>query len=93
MMWFLTALPSLYARVKLDRSFPALSRYEFEATPEIILVGSSMTFRLYEGYFLKTRLRNIAIGGGSPLNGLAIIASYGDVPRLILVEQTFFLGL
>jgi hypothetical protein len=84
--WFVAMFPSLYARVKLDRSFPALSRYEFERTPEIALAGSSMTFRIKEGYFLKTRPRNIAIGGGSPLTGLAIIASYPTVPRLILVE-------
>jgi hypothetical protein len=84
-VWFLTNLPALYARVKLDRSFPALSRYEFEPTPNIVLVGSSMTFRLYEGYF-RTPLRNLAISGGSSLTGLAIIANYQSLPRLILVE-------
>jgi len=83
--WFFLELPALYARVKLDRSFPALSRYEFEPTPEVVLVGSSMTYRLYEGYF-QERLRNLAIGGGSPLTGLAIVASYQSIPRLILVE-------
>ena len=86
MAWLLATLPSLYARVKLDRSFPALSRYEFESTPDVALVGSSMTFRLFEGYFLQSRPRNIAIGGGSALTGLAIIASYQKLPRLILVE-------
>ena len=84
--YFLTNLPELYARVKLDRSFPALSRYEFESTPDIAIVGSSMTFRLYEGYFSQPRLRNLSISGGSPLTGLAIIASYESLPRLILVE-------
>jgi hypothetical protein len=78
-------LPGFYARVKMDRSFPALSRYEFEQTPDVALVGSSMTFRLYEGYF-KTPVRNLAIGGGSPLTGLAIIASYKSLPHTILVE-------
>jgi hypothetical protein len=84
-VYFLVNIPSLYARVKLDRSFPALSRYEFERTPDIVLVGSSMTYRLYEGYF-RTPLRNIAIGGGSPITGLAIVASYQSLPRLIVVE-------
>jgi hypothetical protein len=84
--WLFVTLPLLYARVKLDRSFPALSRYEFEMTPDVALVGSSITFRLFEGYFLKTRPRNIAIGGGSALTGLAIIASYQKLPRLIFVE-------
>ena len=83
--YFAVNLPALYARVKLDRSFPALSRYVFEPTPEIVLVGSSMTYRLYENYF-STPVRNLAIGGGSPLTGLAIIASYEHLPRTILVE-------
>jgi hypothetical protein len=76
---------SLYARVYDDRRFPALSRYEFEPTPDIALIGSSMTFRIYEGYF-RTRLRNISVSGGSPLTGLAILASYPSLPRVVLVE-------
>ena len=52
---------------------------------DIALVGSSMTFRIYEGYF-KTRLRNVSISGGSPLTGLAILASYPSVPHVVLVE-------
>jgi hypothetical protein len=77
---------SLYARVYDDRRFPALSRYALEPTPDIVLVGSSMTFRLYEGYF-RTKLRNISISGGSPLTGLAILASYPSLPRVAFVEM------
>ncbi|MFZ2155594.1 MAG: hypothetical protein WAV72_05670 [Bradyrhizobium sp.] len=44
-----------------------------------------MTFRLFEGYF-NTSLRNLSIGGGSPLTGLSIISSYRSLPRIILVE-------
>jgi hypothetical protein len=84
-IWFLANLPALYARVKLDRSYPTLSRYEFEPTPDVVLVGSSMTFRLFEGYF-RAPVRNLAISGGSPLTGLAIIASYSSLPREIFVE-------
>ena len=75
----------LYQRVYDDRRFPALSRYALEPTPEVALVGSSMISRVYEGYF-QTRLRNVAIGGGSPITGLAIIASYPALPRIIVVE-------
>jgi hypothetical protein len=75
----------LYARVYEDRRFPALSRYALEPTPNIVLVGSSMTSRLYEDYF-KTSLRNIATSGGSPLTGLAIVASYPSLPHVVLVE-------
>ena len=77
---------SLYARVYDDRRFPALSRYALEPTPDIALVGSSMTARLYEGYF-NTRLRNISTSGGSPLTGLAILASYPSLPRVAFVEM------
>jgi hypothetical protein len=75
----------LYAQVYLDRRFPALSRYALERTPDVALVGSSMTFRIYERYF-QTPLRNLAISGGSPLTGLAILASYPTLPHVILVE-------
>jgi hypothetical protein len=75
----------LYAQVYLDRRFPALSRYALERTPGVALVGSSMTFRIYERYF-KTPLRNISISGGSPLTGLAVLASYPTLPHVVLVE-------
>jgi hypothetical protein len=64
MAWFLANLPSLYARIKLDRSLPTLSRYALEKIPNVILVGSSMTFRIKEEYFAKVPVRNIAISGG-----------------------------
>ncbi len=85
LIYFASNSFSLYERVKLDRSFPPLSRYAFERTPQVVLVGSSMSFRLYEGYF-KTPLRNLSIGGGSPATGLSIISSYSSLPKIILVE-------
>ena len=85
LIYFALNFSSLYERVKLDRSFPALSRYAFEGTPQIVLLGSSMSFRLFEGYF-KTPLRNLSIGGGSPATGLSIISSYRSLPKIILVE-------
>jgi hypothetical protein len=39
-----------------------------------------------EDYFLKVPVRNIAISGGSPLTGLAIVASYDSIPHLAMVE-------
>ena len=85
LIYFVVNARSLYERVRLDRSFPALSRYVFERTPDIAIVGSSMSFRLYEGYF-DTPLRNLSIGGGSSATSLAIIASFRSVPPIILVE-------
>ena len=85
LIYFGMSLGSLYERVRLDRSFPALSRYAFERTPNIAIVGSSMSFRIYEGYF-DTPLRNLSIGGGSAATGLAIISSFRQIPPIILVE-------
>ena len=85
LIYFGINVRSLYERVRLDRSFPALSRYAFERTPNIAIVGSSMSFRIYEGYF-DTALRNLSIGGGSSSTGLAIVSSFRQVPPIILVE-------
>lgn len=76
-------LPSLNAA---DEAGPTLSRYQLEDTPDIVLVGSSLTFRLLEDYFRPLRVRNLAIPGDSALTGLEIIASYPRVPQLVLIE-------
>jgi hypothetical protein len=49
-------------------------------------VGSSLTFRLSETYFASPNLRNLALAGGSPVTGLAIVAHQPHPPKLILVE-------
>ena len=69
-----------------DGTLITLSRYLREPVPDIVLVGSSITFRLKEEYFATPRLRNLALAGGSPVTGLEIIANQPRLPRLILVE-------
>jgi hypothetical protein len=64
----------------------ALDRYAKDQSAAIVLIGSSMTVRLREEFFAEHDLRNLAIGGGSALSGLAIIASYPKLPALILIE-------
>jgi hypothetical protein len=54
--------------------------------PEIVLVGSSITFRLKEEYFATRGLRNLALAGGSPVTGLEIVADQPRLPQYILVE-------
>jgi hypothetical protein len=63
-----------------------LNRYAQEPIPDVVLVGSSVTFRLSEPYFSTPRLRNLAIAGGSPMTGLAIVVARSQLPKLILVE-------
>jgi hypothetical protein len=63
-----------------------LSRYLREPVPDIVLAGSSITFRLKEEYFATRGLRNLALAGGSPVTGLEIVANQPRVPGIILVE-------
>ena len=57
-----------------------------EPMPDIVLVGSSLTFRLKEEYFATRGLRNLALAGGSPVTGLEIVANQPRLPQYILVE-------
>jgi hypothetical protein len=63
-----------------------LNRYAKEPVPDVVLVGSSLTFRLKEEYFVTPRVRNLALAGGSPVTGLEIVANQPRLPRLILIE-------
>src|SRR3954451_4102023 len=69
-----------------DGTLITLSRYLREPVPDVVLVGSSITFRLKEEYFTARGLRNLALGGGSPVTGLEIVANQPRLPAVILVE-------
>ncbi len=69
-----------------DGTLITLSRYLREPVPDIVLVGSSITFRLKEEYFATPRLRNLALAGGSPVTALEIVANQPRLPAIILVE-------
>jgi hypothetical protein len=83
--WFGSGLqlPSTTTR---DGTLITLNRYVREPTPDVVLVGSSLTFRLKEEYFATPRLRNLALAGGSPVTGLEIVASQSRLPGVVLVE-------
>jgi hypothetical protein len=69
-----------------DGTLITLSRYLREPVPDIVLLGSSITFRLKEEYFATRGLRNLALAGGSPVTGLEIVANQPRLPPFILVE-------
>jgi hypothetical protein len=70
----------------MDGTLITLSRYLREPVPDIVLVGSSIAFRLKEEYFATPGLRNLALAGGSPVTGLEIVANQRRLPGVILVE-------
>ena len=76
-------LPSTTTR---DGTLITLNRYVREPVPDVVLVGSSLTFRLKEEYFATPRLRNLALAGGSPVTALEIVADQPRLPKIILVE-------
>jgi hypothetical protein len=69
-----------------DGTLITLSRYLREPVPDIVLVGSSIAFRIKEEYFATRGLRNLALAGGSPVTGLEIVANQPRLPAIILVE-------
>jgi hypothetical protein len=76
----------LPATTTRDGTLITLNRYAREPIPDIVLVGSSLTFRLKEEYFVTPRLRNLALAGGSPVTGLEIVANQPRLPRVVLIE-------
>ncbi len=83
--WFGNGLqqPSTTTR---DGTLITLNRYVKEPIPDAVLVGSSLTFRLEEDYFVTPRVRNLALAGGSPVTGLEIVVNQPRLPRIVLVE-------
>lgn len=67
-------------------SLISLNRYVREPTPDIVLVGSSVAWRLKEEYFSPPRVRNLSLAGGSPLTGLEIVANRPNSPKIVLIE-------
>jgi hypothetical protein len=66
----------------------ALNRYVSESAPEVVLLGSSLTARIRDDYFDNLNVRNLAIGGGSPLTGLRfLLLNRKKLPKTILVES------
>src|SRR4051794_33069844 len=69
-----------------DGSLITLNRFVGEQTPSLVLVGSSITWRLKEEYFLRPGVRNLALAGGSPVTGLEIVARQSRLPNTVLIE-------
>ncbi|SFO48633.1 hypothetical protein SAMN05216330_103230 [Bradyrhizobium sp. Ghvi] len=69
-----------------DGTIITLNRYLSEPVPDLVLVGSSVAWRLKENYFSRPRVRNLALAGGSPATSLGIIARQTSLPKIVLIE-------
>jgi hypothetical protein len=87
--WIGTRLQQPAATTR-DGSLVTLNRYVQEPTPELVLVGSSVAWRLKEEYFalggVPGGVRNLALAGGSPVTGLEIVARQRRLPKIVLIE-------
>jgi hypothetical protein len=69
-----------------------LNHYFQSPTPTIALAGSSLTERLKESYFERRDIRNLGLGGGSPLTGLTVLAeTTRKRPPIIAIETNIML--
>jgi hypothetical protein len=70
-----------------EQQVVVLERYFRLPALDIVLVGSSLAYRLKEQFFEHGNVRNAALPGGSPLTGLAVIeASPALRPQVVAVE-------
>jgi hypothetical protein len=69
-----------------DGTLIAMNRYLNEPVPDVVLAGSSLSYRLKEEYF-ASRARNLSLPGGSPVTALAIAVNQQHLPKVILVES------
>lgn len=58
-----------------------------EGVYNAIIVGSSMSARLWGDKLCKAYIYNLAFGGGSALSGLHIIKNANKLPKMIFVES------
>jgi hypothetical protein len=79
-------IPELPSLTKDSEQSAAVKEYLRGPASQITLVGTSLTHRLSEQFFLPLHVRNLGIPGTSTSTGLEIIASYRKIPKLILVE-------
>jgi hypothetical protein len=68
-----------------ERANTLADYYQNPAT-RIVLVGSSLTYRLTQQYFNVGGVRNIALSGTSSLTGMRIVSSQAVLPEILLVE-------
>jgi hypothetical protein len=83
----------IFPLINSDRGHVRILNHYFQSpTPTIALAGSSLTERLKENYFERRDIRNVGLGGGSPLTGLTVLAeTTRKRPPIIAIEANIML--
>lgn len=64
----------------------SIARYVGDRDPSVVMVGSSLAFRISEEYFPTLKVNNLALAGGSSNTGLEIIEKEPALPKLVIIE-------
>ena len=84
---FLKDIPDFPSTTTDEIQSKIVDRYLSSEVAPIALAGSSFTVRLREEFFHKLYVRNLALPGGSPLTGAAMVEAVAAVrPRFIAIE-------
>jgi hypothetical protein len=83
---FFPAIPDVQPFTSTDQATDAIIRYRSSPVHDVVLAGSSLTYRLKEEYFDGGNVRNAALPGDSPVTGLRIIAGSTMLPKVAAVE-------
>ena len=84
---FLKDIPAFPATTTDEVQSNIVDRYLNSPVAPVALTGSSFTVRLREEFFHKLYVRNLALPGGSPLTGAAMIEAVAAArPRFVAIE-------
>jgi len=84
---FLKDIPAFPATTTDEVQSKIVDRYLNSPVAPVALTGSSFTVRLREEFFHKLYVRNLALPGGSPLTGAAMIEAVAAArPRFVAIE-------
>jgi hypothetical protein len=84
---FLKGIPDFPSTTTDEVRSKIVDHYLNSPVAPIALAGSSFTMRLREEFFHKLYVRNLALPGGSPLTGAAMIEAAAALrPRFIAIE-------
>ena len=81
--WLSLSRPPINA---LDEQRQNIAAFRLGSTPDVAIVGTSLSQHLQPAYFNTHRVSNLALPGGSSATGLEIISNREQLPGIVLVE-------
>ena len=80
-------LQAILAESGVQANLIRVSKILYAPPAPVVLVGSSLTGRLLPSYFSGISVSNLALEGGSSLDGMQLLLSLKVYPKSLLVEE------